>query len=76
MSEPLISDDDFAAAAADPVSAASDGESATARSADDLIKLDTYVRGRRVLAEPSDAGGPRSAWGCIRQARVRPPGTV
>lgn len=60
----------------EPLSAASDGQSATARSADDLIKLINHAAGQTGLDGTNANGGPKSGWGRLRTARAIPPGAV
>ena len=57
-------------AATSPASAAVDGQSATARSAEDQIKLFDYLDGRRLAAERGNNNG----WGMVGRARIIPPG--
>lgn len=61
-----ITDDDVASAAQTPSSATADGQSATARPLSDLLKA---------KAQQALSGG-KSAWGCLRPARIVPPGTT
>lgn len=61
-----ITDDDIADAAQTPSSATADGQSVTARPLSDL---------KAAKAQQALSGG-KSAWGCLRPARVVPPGTI
>jgi hypothetical protein len=61
-----ITDDDIVTAALSPSSASADGESVSARPISDLIKA---------KAVAALAGG-KSGWGCVRAARIVPPGTI
>jgi hypothetical protein len=44
------------------------------RSADDFIKLDQYASAAEAVDATNVNGGPRSAWHCLRPARVQLPG--
>lgn len=66
--------DTIESAAADPASAASDGQSATARPLADLIAADKYLKGQQALEGTNANGGPRSGWVSLRTARAVPQG--
>lgn len=68
--------DTIESAAADPSSASSDGQSATARPLADLIAADKYLKGQDALTGTNANGGPRSGWGAVRMARAIPPGAA
>lgn len=56
--------------AAEPASAASDGQSATSHPIPDLEKLRNRKMGEAALAGTNANGGPRSAWSKLRPARA------
>jgi molybdopterin-biosynthesis enzyme MoeA-like protein len=63
--------DAIAVAAQQPQSGSVDGVQAAAHSIPDQIAADRY---RRTQAALPASGG--SAWGCLRTARVQPPGAA
>ena len=56
--------------AAEPASAASDGQSASSHSIPDLLKLESVRSGQAALTGTNANGGPRSAWTKLRPARA------
>lgn len=58
------------AVAAEPASASNDGQSATAHSIPDLLKLESVRSGQAALEGTNANGGPRSAWTKLRPARA------
>ena len=63
--------DTIETAAGQPASAEGDGQKATARTLQELIEADRYLKG---VSAASAGGVPRSGWGMLRQARYVPPG--
>jgi hypothetical protein len=59
----------IAQVAAEPASAAADGQSASHHNLKDLIAAATFLKGSQATTDP---GGPRSGWGLLRQARAIP----
>jgi hypothetical protein len=57
-----------------PAAASTDAGSATARSADDVLKLDAAAAGVDALTGPNGQGGAKSAFRCLRPARAGLPG--
>lgn len=55
-------------------SATVDGQSVTQQSLKDRIAADQYLSGRDALSGSNSNGGPKSAWGLMRPAKVVPPG--
>lgn len=51
-----------------------DGRTATAMTIDNLIKADSYLAGKAAVSGTNAHGGPKSAWGAVRMAKVVPPG--
>ena len=66
--------EELEALAATPANAAVDGRSATARSADDVLKLLDRATAESELTGTNDSGGPKSPWRCLRMARASMPG--
>jgi len=60
--------EELEALAAQPSAAAVDGRSATARSADDVLKLLDRAAATDALAGTNTNGGPRSLWNGLRPA--------
>lgn len=65
---------DYDELASSPAAASGDMGSVTARSADDVIKLDDRARAVDAVVDQNVNGGPKSAWHCLRPARVQLPG--
>lgn len=61
-------------AISEPASAAVDGRSASAPSISEQIKGVQFVEGRTALDGTNPAGGKKSGWNCLRQAKAVPPG--
>lgn len=57
-------------AASEPAAVSVDGQSATAQPIDAIVKADTYVANKAALSSR------RSGWRAVRQAAVRPQGSV
>lgn len=62
------------ALAAKPQSASTGAGSATARSADDVLKLLDRADAVAATEDVNDNGGPKSPWHCLRMARASLPG--
>lgn len=60
----------------DPAAASSDLGSATNQDLGKLIEADKYLAAKTAAAGTNANGGPKSGWGCLRQARAVPPGSV
>lgn len=60
--------------AAEPASATGDGQSATAHSLPDLIEADRYLKGKEAVAGTNPNGGPKTAFGTLGVARIKPGG--
>lgn len=73
---PDLTPESIAEAATNPASASVDGKSAAAVSIPDQITADKYAKAATALDGTNDNGGPKSAWGATRPARVNPPGAV
>ena len=71
---PDFTDDDLAQSALEPESASVDGQSAKSHPLPDQIAARRYLAGGSALDGTSADGGPRSAFGCLRPAKVVPPG--
>lgn len=65
-----LSDDQLIDAANAPQSMTSDNQSITERSADDLIKLDKYIRGRKAAT-----AAPGDPFAGLRMGIISPPST-
>lgn len=61
-------------AAAEPASAAGDGQSATSHPLPDLIEADKYLKAKRAITGTNANGGPKTAFGMLGVARIIPPG--
>lgn len=70
---PLTSEE-LEALATSPAEASGDTGSRKARSADDVEKLLALAAGVDAVDATNVNGGPRSAWHCLRPARVQLPG--
>lgn len=57
-----------------PQAASTDAGSATARSADDVLKLDDRATANDAVDGANVNGGPKSAFHCLRPARANFPG--
>jgi hypothetical protein len=58
-----------------PASATIDGQSASAKTADDVASAIVFAEGRAELQGQTNArGGKRSGWGCLRMAKAILPG--
>jgi len=66
--------EELEALAAKPESASVDGRSATARSADDVLKLLDRAKAEEAAEGTNANGGPVSPWRCLRMARASMPG--
>lgn len=73
MPDPVTADS-IAEAAANPQSASVDGQQASAHPIPDQIEAAKFAASNTALDGTNDNGGPRSAWGRLRTARVNPPG--
>lgn len=62
------------ALATQPASIASDAGSTSARSADDILKLNAAAAAVGAVDGTADNGGPKSAWHALRPARASLPG--
>jgi hypothetical protein len=60
--------------AAAPLEISGDTGSLTERSADDVLKLNAAAAAVEAVDATNVNGGPRSAWHCLRPARVQLPG--
>ena len=59
-----------------PQSASTDAGSMSARSADDVLKLDDRAAATTALSGTNDQGGPKSIWSKLRPAQAKLPGGV
>jgi hypothetical protein len=67
---------DIETAATSPAAASGDAGSVTAVSLPDLIAADKHLAAKAALEGTNDNGGPRSAWHCVRMAKVKMPGAT
>lgn len=62
--------------AAEPASAASDGQSASSHSIPDLLKLESVRSGQAAMGGTNANGGPRSPFAKLRMGKYQPGGAV
>lgn len=67
---------DIETAAAEPASAASDGQSASARPLGELVEADRYLKGATALAGANRKGGRRSGFNALRTGVFVPRGPL
>jgi hypothetical protein len=72
MADTTLTPEQLAELRDSPASTTSDNVTATARSADDVLKLDQAAAARGALAGGNDRGGPKSGWRMLRMARGIP----
>lgn len=66
--------DTIEAVAGKPQVVSGDAGSRTAQPIPDLIAADEYLKAQAALAGDNGAGGPKSAFRCLRPARAQQPG--